>query len=55
MVSDNTRGVGALFGVRFTPTNILIDREGRVFFTNIGYSPGREGTYAAQIEYLLRR
>ena len=55
MVSDDSRAVGSLFGVRFTPTNILIDREGMVFFTNYGFSPGREKVYAAQVEYLLNR
>jgi len=53
IVSDDSRTVGSLFGIRFTPTNLLIDRDGMVFFTNYGYSPGKEEVYAAQIGYLL--
>jgi hypothetical protein len=44
-----------LFGVTATPTNLLIDRGGKIFFTNIGFAPGGEKNLAAQVEYLLQR
>ncbi len=32
----------------------MIDRNGRIFFSSIGFEPGKEKAYAAQIEYLLK-
>jgi hypothetical protein len=52
---DDASVSSTLFGVNATPTSILIDREGRIFFTNVGYGPGGERALAAQVEYLLRR
>jgi peroxiredoxin len=54
-LNDDTRSVGGLFGVRYTPTNIVLDRDGRVYFTTIGYAPGKEAALAAQVEYLLKK
>lgn len=44
-----------LFGVTATPTNLMIDESGRIFFRTLGFEPGHEKIYAAQIEYLLGR
>jgi hypothetical protein len=44
----------SLYGVNATPTNLMIDRQGRVMFKTVGYGPGREKGLAAQIEYLLK-
>ena len=38
-----------------TPTNLMIDGSGRIFFRTLGFAPGHEKVYAAQIEYLLDR
>jgi thioredoxin-related protein len=43
-----------LFGVRYTPTTLMLDRTGQIIFSSIGYAPGNEKTLAAEIEYLLK-
>ena len=52
---DDASVSSTLFGVHATPTTLLIDRGGRIFFTNVGYGPGGEIALAAQVDYLLRR
>lgn len=54
IVMDDQDVSGSLFGVHATPTNLTIDKTGRVIFKTVGFSPGREKTLAAQIEYLLK-
>ena len=54
VVEDKT-DVAAGYQVTGTPTNFLIDREGRIIFRGVGYAPGSEGELRAQIEYLLTR
>jgi len=55
VVEDKTDIAGNLYQVTGTPTNFLIDREGRIIFREVGYAPGSEGELRAQIEYLLTR
>jgi thiol-disulfide isomerase/thioredoxin len=55
VVEDKTDVAGGLYQVTGTPTNFLIDREGRIIFRGVGYAPGGEGELRAQIEYLLTR
>lgn len=55
IVVDDAEVSGKLFGVNATPTNLLIDRKGRVYFTSLGYSPGHETALAAMVEYLLKK
>lgn len=43
------------FEIPGTPTNIFIDREGRMMFRVIGYTPGREKVFAATIEQMLAK
>jgi peroxiredoxin len=54
IVLDDAK-VSDKFGVTGTPTNLLIDRKGRIYFTSIGYSPGHEKALAAMVEYLLKQ
>ena len=51
---DDQKLSRSLFGVQYTPTTLMIDRTGRIMFTSIGYAPGKEKAFAAQIEYLLK-
>jgi peroxiredoxin len=55
IVLDDSDTSDKLFGVTATPTNLLIDRRGRIFFKTIGYGPGMENGLVAQVEYLLNR
>ena len=43
----------SVYNVNATPTNMMIDREGRVIFTSVGFGPGKEKGLAAEIEILL--
>jgi hypothetical protein len=55
IVLDDAGVSKKLFGVTSVPTNLFIDRKGRIFFTSIGYSPGHEKALAAMVEYLLKQ
>ncbi len=55
IVNDDQDVAKQLFAVTGTPTNLMLDEAGRVFFRRIGYAPGYEKAYAAEIEYLLAR
>lgn len=55
IVLDDAKVSRELFGVTGTPTNLLIDKKGRIYFTSIGYSPGHEKALAAMVEYLLKQ
>ncbi len=53
IVLDDADASDKLFGVRATPTNLMIDRKGMIIFRSVGYGPGMEKSLAAQVEYLL--
>ncbi len=55
IVNDDQGLARTLFQVTGTPTNIVIDRRGRMFFRSMGFAPGFENMRAAEIEYLLDR
>jgi hypothetical protein len=55
IVEDDAKISENLFGVKATPTNLIIDKKGRIYFTSLGYSPGHEKALAAMVEYLLNR
>lgn len=55
IVNDDQNLARGLYKIAGTPTNLLIDRSGRIFFRTLGYAPGHEKIYAAQIDYLLDR
>ena len=55
IVNDDRNMAKTVYNVAGTPTNLLIDRQGRIFFRSMGYGPGYEKMYAAEIEYLLAR
>jgi hypothetical protein len=55
IVNDDQSLARRLFQVTGTPTNLMIDQSGRVFFRTIGFAPGHEKIYEAQIDYLLER
>jgi peroxiredoxin len=42
-----------LFGVQSFPTSFLIDREGRVMYSHLGFEEGDEVKLAKEIESLL--
>jgi hypothetical protein len=52
VVQDNDEAIWRRFGVRYWPTQVLIDRKGVVRFWHIG--EGRYQETAAMIERLLR-
>lgn len=50
---DDQEVASKLYEVRAVPTNVMIDRSGRIFFRSLGFAPGKEKALAAEIEYLL--
>ena len=55
IVFDDSGVHKQLFGVNATPTNLMIDRQGRIYFTEVGYEPGTEKNFQAQLDYLLKK
>jgi len=45
--------VGPVFGVYGFPTSFLVDREGRVMFSHLGFELGDEEKIAEEIQSLL--
>jgi len=45
--------VAGTFGVRSFPTSFLIDREGRIMYSHLGFEEGDEVKLAKEIETLL--
>ena len=54
-VAEDREDVATRYGVEGTPTNVLIDRKGRILFRKMGFRPGSEAELGAQVEYLLAR
>jgi cytochrome c biogenesis protein CcmG, thiol:disulfide interchange protein DsbE len=50
---DDAEVVNAVFGVSGYPTSFLIDRDGRVMYSHLGFEAGDEEHLAAEIESLL--
>ena len=55
IVNDDQNVAKETYNVTGTPTNLMVDRKGRVFFRSLGYGPGYEERYKAEIDYLLAR
>jgi hypothetical protein len=55
IVNDDQNLAKIIYNVAGTPTNLMIDQQGRIFFRSMGYGPGYEKMYAAEIDYLLAR
>lgn len=51
VAQDNDRATWGAYGVRYWPTLILIDKQGRIRYTHIG--EGRYGEIEAAIQVLL--
>jgi peroxiredoxin len=50
---DDAEVVKSVFQVQSFPTSFLIDREGRVMYSHLGFEPGDEEHLAEEIETLL--
>ena len=50
---DEAEVVKTVFGVQSFPTSFLIDREGRVMYSHLGFEAGDEEHLAEEIESLL--
>ena len=49
------RGVSKdIFKIQGTPTNLVIDRQGRIVFRHLGYTPGDEKVLEAEILSLMK-
>ncbi len=55
ILNDDQDLASKVYGVTGTPTNIMIDAKGRIFFRSMGFAPGYEKKHAAAVEYLLDR
>lgn len=54
IVIDDQEVSGRLFDVQATPTTLMIDRDGQIIFRSLGFSPGKEKSIEAEIQYMLR-
>ena len=50
---DDAEVAMSVFGVQGYPTSFLIDREGRIMFSHLGFEAGDEEKLAEDIERLL--
>ena len=50
---DEAEVVKSVFGVQSYPTSFIVDREGRVMYSHLGFEPGDEKKLAEEIESLL--
>ncbi len=51
--ADENEFVKAVFGVGSFPTSFLIDRQGRIIYSHVGFEKGDEEKLAKEIESLL--
>ncbi len=54
-LDDDQEIASKLFGVTAVPTNIFIDRDGRMVFRTVGFAPGDERNVVEMIEALIER
>ncbi|MBD3161955.1 MAG: redoxin domain-containing protein [Candidatus Eisenbacteria bacterium] len=50
---DEDEAAGESYGLRGYPTTWMIDREGRIVFQHLGFSPGDQAMLRAEVELLL--
>ncbi len=48
-----TQNIGQQYGVQGIPTTLLIDKQNRIAFKHVGFSPGMEEQFSKEIEQLL--
>jgi hypothetical protein len=53
VVLDNQKISQGVYKIEGTPTDLLIDRQGRIVFRHCGFSPGQETVLDAEISALL--
>jgi cytochrome c biogenesis protein CcmG, thiol:disulfide interchange protein DsbE len=51
---DDAKVSREVFKIKGTPTNLLIDRQGRIVFRHLGFSPGQEKVLDAEVQLLMR-
>ena len=51
---DSDSRVSKLFNVNAMPTTVIVDRNGNMRYLHLGYKPGYEDEYVAQIKTLIR-
>lgn len=54
VVVDEERVAGEKYGLIGVPTTWMVDRQGRIVFRHLGFSPGDEEMLRAEVELLLR-
>jgi thioredoxin-related protein len=52
---DDRHDFSETYGLRATPTTLLVDPAGRIIFKHVGYAPGMELTLEREIDLLLER
>lgn len=51
---DNHNQVSKLYNVKGMPSTVIVDRDGNVRYTHIGYQAGTENEYQSKIRELIR-
>jgi peroxiredoxin len=52
---DSGKRVSRLYDVNAMPSTLLIDRDGKIRYIHLGYRPGYETRYEAQVRELLKQ
>jgi len=55
IVLDTEKKAREIFNLVGVPTNLLIDREGRIVFRHLGFSLGQEKMLDAEVQYLIEK
>lgn len=54
IVLDDQKISRGVYKIQGTPTNLVIDRQGRIVFRHLGFGPGSEKILKAEIEMLMK-
>ncbi len=52
---DNENEVSERYHVSAMPTTVIVDRDGKIRYIHMGYTPGVEETYQQQVRALLKK
>jgi peroxiredoxin len=52
---DDKRAVGKTYDVMYTPTTVILDRDGRAVFRHVGFSEGDGAMLDREVRLLLNR
>ena len=55
VVLDDKGLADKAYEILYTPTTLIIDREGRVIFRHVGFSEGQENMLTKEVHLLLER